>query len=442
MTSWAYRATPTGTSYAETVDIITDHGFVWRPLFKDTEQRSKAGLPPTYSHLGAIDPTRDELFVYFADGEQTRRVGAFAFAPSRPERPRAHPTGLAPAVVQVPEADPLHAALAQAGYETDAHLGVFTGFDVVPLEDGTTPGRPTFAGQYAIGTFPGGPEATPAPPVAAAPALAPAGAPTSKGRCYGVDWSGAARAGNKVWVAELDPGARHVRSVGRPWQGHTARETVDGVAAWVGTLTDAWVAFDFPFGIAACDRAVLLPGLTIDPRAWGAAMASSFPTVEGFRKDVGQRGLVGVNRRAADGNAPFSPLLLQLIYQTYWGLRLLGQLPASVAVLPWRHGTAPTTRVLETCPAVLLRALGQSNAGYKLKAGSDTVRAALLDAVLTHPDIGWTCAPDIRATAIADREGDALDAVLAGLAAWRASAQDHAAIASRLPLLEEGYIYA
>jgi len=438
VTSWAYRAAPTGTSYAETVAIITDHGFVWRPLFKDTAQLSRAGLPPTYSHLGAIDPTRDELFVYFADGEQTRYVGAFAFAPPRHERPPAHPTGAAPAIVQVPETDPLHTTLAQAGYEADPHLAVFTGFDVVPLEDGAPPGRPTFAGQYAIGTFPD----QEAPPVAAAPVPSPAGSPTTKGRCYGVDWSGAARAGNKVWVAELDPGARHVRSVGRPWQGRTARETVDGVAAWLGTLADAWVAFDFPFGIAACDRAVLLPGLINDPRAWGAALACSFPTVEGFRQDVGQRGLVGVNRRAADGNAPFSPLLLQLIYQTYWGLRLLGQVPASVAVLPWQHGTAATTRVLETCPAVVLRSLGQSNAGYKLKAGSDTLRAGLLDTVLAHPDIGWTCAPEVRAAAIDDREGDALDAILAGLAAWRASAVDHAAIASLLHRLDEGHIYA
>src|SRR5690606_11389333 len=68
----------------------------------------------------------------------------------------------------------------------------------------------------------------------------------ASGRCYGVDWSGAARAGDKVWVAELDPAARVVLSVRRPWQRETAAVTVDGVAAWLASLTDAWVAFDFP----------------------------------------------------------------------------------------------------------------------------------------------------------------------------------------------------
>ncbi|MCO5166639.1 MAG: DUF429 domain-containing protein [Planctomycetes bacterium] len=447
MTSWAYRATPKGTSYARTVEIIVQHGFVWRPLFKATEQRSKTGLPPTYSHLGAIDPARDELFIYFAGDPATEYVGGFAFAAPRPERPPAHPSGLAPAIVQVPETDPLHAALQAAGYEPDSHLGVFTGFDVVPLDDGATPpGRPTFAGQYAIGTFPvEAAGAPPARPAAVAPATGSATLPTrttvAVGRCYGVDWSGAARAGDKVWVAELDPAARLVRSVARPWRGQTAADTVAGVAAWLSTLTEAWVAFDFPFGLAATDRTSLLgEDLPDAPRAWGAALAERFPTVGAFIQAATDRGLIGVNRRATDGASPFGPLLLQLIRQTYWGLRLLAQVPADVALLPWDHELASTVRVLETCPAVLLRALGESNVGYKLRPGSDLVRAALLDAVLAAT--GWACAPEVRQAAISDREGDALDAVLAGLAAWRASAQDHAAITSLLPRLAEGHIYA
>ncbi len=445
MTSWAYRATPTGTSYAETVAFISGHGFLWRPLFKAARQRSRAGLPPTYSHLGAIDPRRDELFVYFADGQRTRFVGAFAFAPVRP---LAHPGGAAPAVVQVPESDPLHAALAQAGYEPDSYLGVFTGFDVVPLKGGTAPPvEPTFAGQYSIGTFP----ATvlvgrgPAAPHVPAPAPMPVASSTSSGLCYGVDWSGAARAGDKVWVAELDPAARHVRSVARPWQGWTAQQTVDGVATWLAALTDAWVAFDFPFGIAACDRAVLLPGLPDDPRKWGAALAGSFPTVKGFRGHVRMGKLDGVNRRAADHNAPFSPLFSWLISQTYWGLRLLGQLPANVAVLPWQHRSAATTRVLETCPAVVLRALGQSNAGYKRKdpsqrAHAKALRRTLIDNVMAAAN--FKCDLVVRQRAIDDVEGDALDAILAALAAWRASAQNHAVIASKPKVLSEGHIYA
>lgn len=446
MTSWAYRATPSGTSYAKTIELLFDQGFVWRPLFKATDQRSKAGLPPTYSHLGTIDPACDELFFYFGDGDHTTYVGAFVFAPCRPDRPRAHPGGLAPAIVRVPEIDPLHAALQEAGYEPDSHLGVFTGFDIVPLKDGAVPpGRPSFAGQYAIGTFSevavpvsAQPVPTEPPPAPAAQTTAPT---TATGCCYGVDWSGAARAGDKVWVAELDTAARVVLSVRRPWQRQSAAGTVDGVAAWLASLTDAWVAFDFPFGLAACDRATLLgDDLPDDPRAWGAALTQRFPSVNDFIQAATDRGLIGVNRRATDGASPFGPLLLQLIRQTYWGLRLLAQTSTQAALLPWDHAHTATVRVLETCPAVLLRALGESNVGYKLRPGSDLARTALLDNVLAAT--GWTCAPEVRQAAITDREGDALDAVLAGLAAWRASAEDHGAIASLLHRLAEGHIYA
>ena len=141
-----------------------------------------------------------------------------------------------------------------------------------------------------------------------------------------------------------------------------------------------------------------------------------------------------------DGNSPFAPLLLQLIRQTYWGMRLLALLPSSIAVLPWDHASTAPVRVIETCPAVLLRALGESNVGYKLRPGSEMVREDLLTNVLAATD--WTCTDEVRTAAVRDYEGDALDAVLAGLAAWRASGQDHAAVAT-LPSREtEGHIYA
>ncbi len=84
MTSWAYRATPSGANFSDTVVLLTQYAFLWRPLFKDTTQRSGTGYPPTYAYLGAINPDADRLFVYFSQQGVLTYVGGYAFAPMRP----------------------------------------------------------------------------------------------------------------------------------------------------------------------------------------------------------------------------------------------------------------------------------------------------------------------------------------------------------------------
>jgi hypothetical protein len=398
MTSYAYRATTDGTSEEQTVGILRDHGFLWRSAFKDTEQRTRDGVPPLNSYLRQISPVNDELFVYFSDCGTLHYVGAFAFAPVRPA---ALSHGAAHAVVRVDPRDALHTELQRAGYGTDPFLDVFTGFDVVPLRDGIAPpGIPQFVGQYSIGTFietpAGGADmpafklepATSAPDPSAAP-------PTAAGRCWGIDWSGARLAGDKVWLAELDPANKTILEVSRPWAGAVPTGVVDGVARWLSGLDDAWVAFDFPFAMASADQRALVGSATADPRVRGRRVAAGYPTVVDFIAAAAKLALIGRHRRTTDGKSPFAPLLYQLIYQTYWGHRLLAQLPTrEVAVLPWEHTAHATVRVVETCPAVLLRTLGESNYRYKLKPGTEVRRLELLDAVTANT--GWTCPSRIR----------------------------------------------
>jgi hypothetical protein len=516
VTSWAYRATPSGTSYHDTVRILLDHGFLWRPLYRNTALGNN-GTPPLNSNLAQIDPATDELFIYFADGYGLRCVGAFVFAPRRANRPV--PLNRAPAIVEVPAGDPLEAVLRAAGYSPDPFLQRFTGFDLLLLEDGTTaPFLPLIDGRSALYRFPSvdsddqdsddqdpddqdqdlddsdsddsdsddsdsddsdsddsdsddsdsdGSDSDDSDSDGSdsddsdsddsdepdtdeqeelieptSPPVQPDCNGASPSLCLGVDWSGAALAGNKIWVAELDGRTRSVTSVRRRWPGVPAADAVESVRQWLATVGDCWIGLDFPFGLAVRDRSILLPRTDATPRSWGSALRDRFPTVEDFRNEAVARSLIGVHPRGCDRGAPFSPLLFQLIYQTYWGLRLLGQLPPSVAILPWEHDATATTRMLETCPAMLLRALGESNVGYKLKAGSGVVRANLLDRVLRHPAIRWTCPPEVHQQVIADHEGDALDAILAGLAAWRASSVDHAGLAKDPRTLAEGHIYA
>jgi len=447
MTSYAYRATTKGTSKDQTIQLLMDYGFLWRSAFKDTEQRSHGDLPPLHGHLKEIDPDGDELFLYFSSDDGLQYIGAFSF--TRVRRP-AHPDGDVSAVVRVDPEEPLHAALERAGYAKDPFLQLFTGFDVVPLEDSVVPpGEPRFAGQYSIGTFgesqphASALESREFVPAAAAPPLGATAIAT--GRCWGIDWSGAKLAGNKVWRAELDPTTKSILDVSRPWADKSASDVVDGVVAWLADLGDAWVALDFPFGMASDDQASLVGSASADPRERGQRVAERYATIGDFILTASQQRLIGRHRRATDQDtdqrAPFAPLLYQLIYQTYWGHRLLARLPeGGVAVLPWDHDAPHArVRVIEACPAMLLRAVGESNQRYKLKKGTEARRQALLEAVMTKT--GWTCRPGIVEKAARDVEGDVLDAILCGLAAWRASAANHAAILSRPNRPEEGHIY-
>ena len=80
-----------------------------------------------------------------------------------------------------------------------------------------------------------------------------------------------------------------------------------------------------------------------------------------------------------------------------------------------------------------------SNRGYKLKPGSDVIRRELLNAVLHKLD--WRADEEVSLAAQDNAEGDALDAILCGLAASRAVPIDHSAVAGIPGALEEGWIY-
>ncbi len=429
MQFWAYRATSSGADLAGTTALLERSQFLWRPLFKNTSQRSKEGLPPTHGLLRRIAPG-DVVFVYYGRD----LLGGYIISP---RRARAH-VECAPAMVRVEPDDPLSQELSQF-YEPDPFVGQHLGFDLSPLREGVEPpGEPRFSAQYAVGDFRpriGTPDASARRSSSDLAVVANVLAPTHD-RCWGVDWSGAAVAGDKIWVSELDAVTRGVVRVTCPWPGMKAASVIQEVATWVGSLGRGWVAFDFPFGVAECDLVELLgPGL-FEPLAWGRELGERYPGVDDFIGSVTERGLVGKHRRGTDKQSPFAPLLLQMIRQTYWGERMLPLLQPEVGIVPWSRPGAVT--VVETCPAVFLKRHGISNVGYKLVAGSRECRGDILNSILAKK--GWSCPETVRIAVEDDREGDALDAVLAGIAAFDASAQDHSLVAL-LPGALEGHIY-
>lgn len=445
MTDWAYRATATGAGIDATKRILRDHAFLWRPLFKNASKTARDGLPPLHSYLARIDPPADRLFVFFSERGDLKCLGAFRFATSRPA---AHPFGRAPAVCRVEQNDDLNQALKDAGYGKDPFLRCYTGFELEPLGQGVARlGHPHFARRSAIGTF--APVRATEVPLPLQDSASPqcdtspvCGPNSEEACCYGVDWSGASVAGDKIRVAELDPVRRAIIRVTRPWSGQSVDQCIGRMSAWLASLVQGWVACDFPFGLAVADRLRLLGSTDLDPRSWAARLVHRYVKVSAFIAEAKTAQLLGRNRRLTDrdAKAPLAPLDIRIIYQTHAGQRLLAQLPRTVSVLPWDARSSMAVCLVEACPASLLRALGLDSRGYKGDDGTPCARRALLSEALQRT--GWPRAPNEVENAVADDpEGDALDAVLAGLAAWRASETDHNAVARMPSRLAEGHIY-
>jgi hypothetical protein len=302
------------------------------------------------------------------------------------------------------------------------------------LDDGTEPpGTPRF-GRNAIGNFsptaavsrPGSTSPVDAieslrdPEIAEFP-LVSTTPPIAKVPAYGIDWSGGQKAGDKIWVAALDPAGRSVIKVDRPWQFVSSPDIAAAVAGWLADLEGGWIALDAPFGVASGDRTELLGAGPPDPRDWSHKAVQRYADRWSFLAAVSEHGLVGKHRRATDNRcgSPFAPTLLQLIHQTYAAFQLLGRLDRDrVRVLPWEHQRACPVTLLETCPAVLLKCLGLSNRGYKKREpGSSALRRNLLSDSLRL--LGWCADEEIRLQVENDAEGDALDAILCALASSR-----------------------
>jgi hypothetical protein len=239
----------------------------------------------------------------------------------------------------------------------------------------------------------------------------------------GVDWSGAAKAGTKIWFATLE-GARRPRltSLGRPFLDAPDRDAVYRAFASVLRAQRARVVgLDFCFGIESeqVNRlhrlAGLPPPVTAPPWAIAVLIDAHVRSPEDFRDKLAPE-----KKRVTDARAPFAPTNLRMFRQTWLGIRCLGTLGPRAAIHPWSAGATKRSPLLvEVLPAQMARTLGV-NGGYKGKSvDAMRARARLVDAIRTKIDVR----PNERTVMIADREGDAIDAVLAAWAARLATAR-------------------
>lgn len=272
---------------------------------------------------------------------------------------------------------------------------------------------------------------------------------------YGVDFSGAKMAGRNTWVARLEPSGDRLTLAGL-WRLEKLAGTAERgpalahLAGLAARSADALWAFDFPFG---------LPVEVMPP---GATWADQLAFFEGWGEDAYGLGLECLARAKARGGpahirrrtdvyhaAPFDPYHYRIIYQTFYGIRdILGPLSRvrRTAVLPFHHRRLPTAErvAVEACPASSLRRWGLPHQNYKQPAGGPLTakrrkaKRGIIDGLAGMVDVS----PTHRLVMMRNGGGDALDAVIAGVAGHRAwLSADPRADASHPRYPREGRMY-
>jgi hypothetical protein len=245
-------------------------------------------------------------------------------------------------------------------------------------------------------------------------------------RLFGIDFSGAKRAGNAIWVAqgELDGSRVRIASC-KPGSslagsGPERSRCLAAVVELIAGQPDAVFGCDFPFS---------LPAAMIEDATWrtfALALASRHATAESFLADCRRRGCGREIRRVCDreSRVPFAAYNLRIYRQTYHGIcDVLAPLVRAGAaiVLPMEAARTGRPWVIETCPASTLKHAGLYRSYKGRSAAARDARRGVIDDLVRR---GWLAPlrPSLRRLAVDNAGGDALDSMVAAMATGRALA--------------------
>ncbi len=263
---------------------------------------------------------------------------------------------------------------------------------------------------------------------------------------YGVDFSGAADAGRRVWVARGHP---HGEGVAVEWSrplatlpgGSVARDrALRALRQFIGVAGEAIFGLDVPLG---------LPASLVRERTWKdflRAFRARYPSAQEFRRScweaAGGRELRRLTER--EERAPFSAYNLRLYRQTFCALRdVVGPLVADgrARVLPMQAARPGVPWLLEACPACTLKRLGLYRPPHRPYKGGSELHAAARSLVVERLEaegrVQWVSSA-ARAAALGQSGGDALDSALALLAVAGAMRRPEALTGARPPYDIEG----
>jgi len=245
------------------------------------------------------------------------------------------------------------------------------------------------------------------------------------GRILGVDFSGANDAGRKIWIAECKRRRDNRLTIADlrpaselPDSGITPAVAIAALGRHIVSERDTIVGCDFPF---------TLPKAVMDApwETFVASFATRFPDPDSFRAWALRRADGREIRRAADRDArtPFNSYNLRIYRQTWWGIaHLIAPLlkARTALVRPFQPlPRVPRPILVEACPACLLKRIGFYPA-YKGRSGQHRQkRKAILGKLVSLGFLAPPLPPAERRL-LDDPGGDALDAVIAAIAAAHA----------------------
>jgi hypothetical protein len=258
-------------------------------------------------------------------------------------------------------------------------------------------------------------------------------------RIFGLDFSGAHDAGRHMWLAEGEetPAGLAVLSCRPaselPAGGVDRTSALAALRAFVGRTPEAIVGCDFPFSlprslIAATDWAAFIAGFDhADAEAFRGFCCALSPGREPKRlTDV-------------ESKTPWCAFNIRLYRQSYHGMAgLLRPLVGAgqAAVLPMQPALADRAWLVETCPASVLKHLAWrgSYKGRAFRAQRRRILRWLQELGLLQP-----LSAGLQRRVVEDAGGDALDSILAALAAAAVLRKIAAGSAAGDPI--EGRVY-
>ena len=252
----------------------------------------------------------------------------------------------------------------------------------------------------------------------------------------GVDFSGAALAGRKIWVsrATLQNGALHFEELKRgadlPDSGEEKDKVFPALVNWITSFEDALCGFDFPFALSA-------ENVGDNWRQWLRDEVVPCADADAFRDRFSD-----VRRRCdIEAKTPFSPLNKRLYRQTFHGLRdvIWPLLKRGGVALPFDEMHENALCLIEICPASLLKR-EKLYLSYKGQSAAQKAnREFIWDEMQKR--CAFQALPAFKEAAITDFEGDALDAVLAALCTHNALKAGDLEKAPDEMARSEGHVY-
>lgn len=245
---------------------------------------------------------------------------------------------------------------------------------------------------------------------------------------FGVDFSGAARPGRKIWICHARPTRTGLKAISltrfSDQSPATSRSDVHaGLVALIRQSESALWGIDFPFGLPVdlglgdwAEQLEQVAAWTDTEQAFGlhcCALAEERFGRKHVRRDTDR-----------ETKTPFDCYHYYIIYQTFYGMRdVLGPLgnDRSTVILPFQKITTRAKRVVaEICPSSTIKRLGLPHQNYKqndtkpLADHRKAVRRTLMKGIRQEIELSASNRKKIAD----DGPGDALDAVVAAIGVW------------------------